>query len=71
MFWTFFVLAYVGIAVLSIVMTVKEHQAGNPHDLVGLIAGGLACLFWPVAAVLLFLAVSLRADTADQAQHTI
>ena len=70
MFSTIFVLAYAGIAVMSMRMTLKEYQANVSQDRLGLLTGILACLLWPVVAFFLLLMLNLTAAPANRFKPT-
>jgi hypothetical protein len=61
MVWTMIAWLYVGIAAIFMHKTLREHRANRSGDVVGLGLGGLACLVWPVAAVLLLIMVNMQA----------
>ena len=67
---TFFVLAYVSIAVMSMRMTLREYQATRSGDIPGLVMGALACLFWPIAAFFLLLMLNLTTSPAPGWKQT-
>ena len=57
MLFTVVVFAYGAIAAISLYMTVKEHLANKAGDRLDLILGGLACLVWPAAILVMLFAL--------------
>lgn len=73
---TVFVLAYAGIALMSMRMTFKEYQtnlsqANISRGRMGLLTGILACLLWPVVAFFLLLMLNLTAPSVNRVNQTI
>ena len=78
---TVFVLAYAGIALMSMRMTFKEYQtnlsqanlsqANISRGRLGLLTGILACLLWPVVAFFLLLMLNLTAPSVNRVNQTI
>ena len=73
---TVFVLAYAGIALMSMRMTFKEYQANLSQANIsggrlGLLTGILACLLWPVVAFFLLLMLNLTAPSVNRVNQTI
>ena len=65
--WTIMTLVYLGIALISMWMTLKEYQASGSRDLIGLGLGACACLVWPVAALLVLILVNFSAKPVHRA----
>lgn len=66
--WTVMTVVYLGIALISMWMTLKEHQASGSRDLIGLSLGSCACLVWPVAALFVLILVNVTAKPVHPGQ---